>query len=460
MDDRRPHIFIIDEDSSMRLSLRNSLESFDFTVRDFDSPQQALEQIDAVFDGVVLCNVGMSGMDGFNLLREIRDIDRDLPVILISGRSNVSMAVEAMRRGAFDVIEKPFAGDMLRDVLRSALEKRGLALNLRRTRTYPGADRSLGARLVGEHPLMRDLKRKILDVAQTPAPVLLWGETGTGKEIAARCLHDYSPRADRPFVVVDCASIPLTLAESELFGYVKGAFTGAEHNRTGKLEAADGGTLFLDEINSLPYELQGKLLRALQEKFLTPVGATSPRKVDFRLLSSTNEDLRPAIEQRRFRSDLFYRLATVELTLPPLRAHKEDIPLLFNLFLEHAAAVYGREVPRPGHADLALLTAYSWPGNVRELRNIADRYIFSGEKALEALILPASPDAAHHSADAPTLAERIADFERHSISDAIRRHRGDMYAVMHELGLPRRTLNEKMAKLGVSREEALGRKAG
>ena len=450
-----PLVYIVDDDSSLRFSVRQCLECSDFAVRDFDKAENALELTTPFFEGVILSDVRMPGMDGLAFLKKVREIDTDLPVILITAHGDVATAVEAMQSGAYDFIEKPFDETTLIDVLRRALEKRGLVMDLRRAKTDLAAAHGLDSRFVGAHSCMRDIKRRIMDVAPTSAPVLLWGETGTGKEVVARCLHDCSERCDKPFVVVDCASIPLSIAESELFGYVKGAFTGADKNHMGKLEAADGGTLFLDEINSLPIEVQGKLLRALQEKSVTPVGSHSPKAVDFRLISSTNEDLRKTIEQKRFREDLYYRLATIELYLPPLREHKEDIPLLFGLFLEHAAAMYGRDVPRPGNADIARLMTHAWPGNVRELRNMADRYLLSGSRALDALTHPVTASARPESSASATLTDHVSNFERQLILDAVRRHKGDMRAVMDDLGLPRRTLNEKMAKLGISRASVM-----
>lgn len=453
-----PQVYFVDDDSSLRLSVKQCLECSDFAVRDFERGEAALAEVTPLFEGVILSDVRMPGMDGLSLLRRVREIDADLPVILITAHGDVATAVEAMQGGAYDFIEKPFDETTLIDVLRRALEKRRLVMDLRRARTDLEAAQGLDLRFVGAHPRMRDIKRRIMDVAPTAAPVLLWGETGTGKEVVARCLHDCSPRRDKPFVVVDCASIPLTLAESELFGYVKGAFTGADKNHMGKLEAAQGGTLFLDEINSLPLEAQGKLLRALQEKSVTPVGSHTPRSVDFRVISSTNEDLRKAIERKAFREDLYYRIATIELNLPPLREHKDDIPLLFGLFLEHAAATYGREVPRPGNADTARLIAHAWPGNVRELRNMADRYLLSGSSALDALSGPSGEDAVPGGgaeSKSETLMDHVSRFERQLIIDSVRRHKGDMRAVMDDLGLPRRTLNEKMAKLGISRASVM-----
>ena len=448
---KQPTIYIVDDDKSLRLSVRQCLECSGFRVREFENSDSVLASLDSFFNGVVLSDVCMPGMDGLTLLRHIATIDTDIPVVLITAHGDVPMAVDAMHQGAHDFVEKPFNENALTDILKSALEKRRLVLELRRIKTDLSAAQGLDARLVGTHASMRMVKRKIMEVAPTPASVLLWGETGTGKEVAARCLHDCSPRADKPFVVVDCASIPLTL----LFGYMRGAFTGADRNQIGKLEAAAGGTLFLDEINSLALELQSKLLRALQEKTVTPLGAHTPRPVNFRVLASSNEDLKRKCQQGTFREDLYYRIATMEIILPPLREHKDDIPLLFGLFWEHASAAYGKKNLRLSSADLSRLLAYAWPGNVRELKNIAERYVLSGSKALDSLM------AATHTnnqeslkgkvTDRSTLLHHVYAFERQIITDAIKRHSCDMRAVMEELGLPRRTLNEKMTKLGISR---------
>ena len=455
MNENRPMVYVIDDDDSLRFSVRQCLECLDFTVRDFTRAEDVLEHTTTFFEGVILSDVRMPDMDGLCLLRHVREIDSDLPVILITAHGDVATAVEAMQRGAYDFIEKPFDEHVLVDVLRRALEKRRLVLDLRRAHNDLAAADGLDLRFIGTQSPMREIKRRIMDIAPIGASVLLWGETGTGKEVVARCIHDYSPRKGKPFVVMDCASIPVSIAESELFGYVKGAFTGADRNHVGKLESAEGGTLFLDEVNSLPSEVQGKLLRALQEKSVTPVGAHLPKPVDFRVISSTNEDLRAAIRQRQFREDLFYRLATIELNLPPLRDHKADIPLLFGLFLDHAAATYGREVPRPDNADMTLLMAYGWPGNVRELRNMAERYLLSGSASLKALVDVTAMRFLPNSAKPPTLTDHVGLLERQLIMDAVRRYKGDMRAVMEDLGVPRRTLNEKMTRYGISRVSIL-----
>ena len=444
-------VFFIDDEKAIRASVRQCLELADFACRDFARAQEALEQITLQFPGVVLSDVKMPGMDGLALQKAVQAIDPDIPVVLVTAHGDIGMAVEAMRAGAYDFIEKPFEPLAILEVARRALEKRRLVLDNRELRLDLAAAEDLDARLVGSSPQMRALKREIVNIAPTVASVLLVGETGTGKEGVARCLHELSPRRTRTFLALNCAAIPPQLAESELFGHERGAFTGALRPHRGRLEAAAGGTLFLDEITSMPLEVQGKLLRALQDREVLPVGGNTPRPVEFRLVSAANEDPQEAIAKGRLRADLYYRLSTVELAIPPLRQRGQDLPLLFSLFLERAASTYDREVSPPRPQFMAALLRHHWPGNVRELKNLAERYALSSRP--EALALPgqaATPQGP--AAQGASLAEQVQHFERQIIKDAIKRHQGDMRAVLEELGLPRRTLNEKMAKFGLSRQ--------
>jgi two-component system C4-dicarboxylate transport response regulator DctD len=448
-------VFFIDDEKAIRASVRQCLELDDFVCQDFMRAQEALAQISPQFPGVVISDVKMPGMDGLALQKAIHAIDPDIPVVLVTAHGDIGMAVEAVRAGAYDFMEKPFESEAILEVAGRALEKRRLVLDNRELRLDLAAAEGLDARLVGSSPAMRALKREIVNIAPTVASVLLVGETGTGKEVVARCLHELSPRRARPFMALNCAAIPHQLAESELFGHERGAFTGAVRPHRGKLEAAAGGTLFLDEITSMPLEVQGKLLRALQDREVLPVGSNTPRPVEFRLVSAANEEVQAAVAQGRLRADLYYRLNTVELAIPPLRERGQDVPLLFSLFLDRAASTYDREVQPPGREFMAALLRHRWPGNVRELKNLAERYALSG--APEALPPPGLADAPHKGTAllGASLAEQVQHFERQIIKDAIKRHQGDMKAVMEELGLPRRTLNEKMAKFGLSRSTSL-----
>ena len=442
-------VVLIEDDRSLRASMRQWLELSGFSVLDFERAEPALARMDAGFPGVALSDVKMPGMDGLAFQRIVRVKDPDIPVVLMTAHGDISMAVEAMRHGAYDFVEKPFDDKRLLDILNRAMEKRRLVLENRQLRIDLAASQGLDARLVGSSASMRAFKRELLNIAPTVANVLILGETGTGKEVAARCLHDLSPRRQKPLIVVDCASIPLGLAESELFGHERGSFTGAERQSTGKLEAASGGTLFLDEINSLHLDVQSKFLRALQEKAVTPVGSHVPRPVDFRLVCAANCNLQEAIRKGTFREDLYYRINTVELSIPPLREHKEDIPLLFSMFLERSASTYGRDIPDPGRAVTAALMAHNWPGNIRELKNFAERFVLLGESASAMLSIGADEPG---TAEVP-LCDQVELFERQIIKDALKRHKGDIRSVMADLCLPRRTLNEKMAKYGLKRSE-------
>jgi two-component system C4-dicarboxylate transport response regulator DctD len=454
-DKNRGLVFFIDDEKAIRASVRQCLELADFVCQDFMRAQEALAQITPQFPGVVISDVKMPGMDGLALQKAVHALDPDIPVVLVTAHGDIGMAVEAMRAGAYDFMEKPFESEAILEVTGRALEKRRLVLDNRELRLDLAAAEGLDARLVGSSPAMRALKREIVNIAPTVASVLLVGETGAGKEVVARCLHELSPRRARPFLALNCAAIPPQLAESELFGHERGAFTGAVRSYRGKLEAAAGGTLFLDEITSMPLEVQGKLLRALQDREVLPVGSNTPRTVEFRLISAANEDPREAIAKGRLRADLYYRLSTLELAIPPLRQRGQDLPLLFSLFLDRAASTYDREVQPPGPEFMASLLRHTWPGNVRELKNLAERYALSSRPEALPPTGVGAGDMAGPAAASASLAEQVQHFERQIIKDALKRHHGDIKAVMDDLGLPRRTLNEKMAKFGLSRSTSL-----
>jgi two-component system C4-dicarboxylate transport response regulator DctD len=446
-------ILLVDDEKAMRQSIRQWLELAGFEVEDFDRAHKALDRLTPIFPGAVISDIKMPEMDGLAFNKAAASIDPDIPMILITAHGDVATAVQAMREGVYDLIEKPFDPERIIDVLRRALEKRALVLenrDLKRTRT---ALAGLDARLVGSSKAMLALKQEIIDIAASEAAVMLIGETGTGKELVARCIHDLSGYRNGPFCAVNCAAIPAQMAESELFGHERGAFTGADRQRIGRLEAAQGGTVLLDEITSMPMEMQGKLLRAIQEKEIIRVGSNITIPVAIRLISATNEDPLNAIRQGRLREDLYYRLNTVELRMPVLRDRKEDIALLFSLFLERAAETYDREiVPLAPQVHMALM-GHRWPGNVRELKNAAERYVLFSTNAGERLLRSLSRQDENESSSDTTLAEQVRLFERQIIKDTLKRQKGNMKAVMSELDLPRRTLNEKMTKYGLSRDD-------
>uniref|UniRef100_UPI002B1E2EBB sigma-54-dependent transcriptional regulator n=2 Tax=Pseudomonas oryzihabitans TaxID=47885 RepID=UPI002B1E2EBB len=348
-------VYLVDDEASIREAVRQWLELSGHQVRLFARAEECLAAVTPDFAGVVVSDVRMPGMDGLALLERLQALDRDLPVILLTAHGDVALAVSAMRQGAYDFLEKPFSPEALLGDLGRALEKRRLVLENRQLHRRVDDQSVLARRLLGVSPGIVRLRQQILDLAPTPVNVLLRGETGSGKELVARCLHDVGPRAGKAFVALNCAAIPEQLFESELFGHESGAFTGAQGKRIGKLEYANGGTLFLDEIESMPLAQQVKLLRVLQEQRLERLGSNQSIALDLRIVAATKPDLLEEARAGRFREDLAYRLNVAELHLPPLRARREDIPLLFDHFLAEASARLGRPVTPPSATRLAQL---------------------------------------------------------------------------------------------------------
>ena len=434
-------VMVVDDESSIRSAVEQWLSLSGFEVQLFSRADECLAQLPKHFPGVILSDVRMPGMTGLELLAEVQRRDADLPVILLTGHGDVPMAVDAMRDGAYDFLEKPFSPQTLLGSLRRALDKRRLVLENRALHEQADNRAKLEATLLGVSRGLQTLRRQVLDLAALPVNVLIRGETGSGKELVARCLHDFGPRADKPFVALNCAAIPEQLFEAELFGHESGAFTGAQGKRIGKLEYADGGTLFLDEIESMPLAQQVKLLRVLQEQKLERLGSNQSIHVDLRIIAATKPDLLEEARAGRFREDLAYRLNVAELRLPPLRDRREDIPLLFESFAYKAAQRLGRTLPPLSGPQLSHLLSHDWPGNVRELANVAERQVLGLDEPAPAGIDPGQSLAAQQEA-----------FEAHCLRAALTRHRGDVKAVLEELQLPRRTFNEKMQRHGLSRE--------
>lgn len=434
-------VIVVDDESSIRSAVEQWLSLSGFEVQLFSRADECLAQLPAHFPGVILSDVRMPGMTGLELLAEVQRRDADLPVILLTGHGDVPMAVEAMRDGAYDFLEKPFSPETLLGSLRRALEKRRLVLENRALHEQADNRSKLDATLLGVSRGLQTLRRQVLDLAALPVNVLIRGETGSGKELVARCLHDFGPRADKPFVALNCAAIPEQLFEAELFGHESGAFTGAAGRRIGKLEYADGGTLFLDEIESMPLAQQVKLLRVLQEQKLERLGSNQSIAVDLRIIAATKPDLLDEARAGRFREDLAYRLNVAQLRLPPLRERREDIPLLFDSFAHKAAERLGRTFPPLSGPQLSHLLSHDWPGNVRELANVAERQVLGLDEPEPAGVEPGQSLAAQQEA-----------FEANCLRAALTRHKGDVKAVLEELQLPRRTFNEKMQRHGLARE--------
>ena len=437
-------VIVVDDEASIRNAVEQWLSLSGFDVQLFTCAEDCLGQLPAHFAGVIVSDVRMPGMGGLALLNRLQQLDADLPVILLTGHGDVPMAVEAMRAGAYDFLEKPFSPEALLGSLRRALEKRQLILENRRLHEQADLREQIDGRLLGVSRSLQTLRRQVLELAPLPVNVLIRGETGSGKELVARCLHDFGPRADKPFVALNCSAIPEQLFEAELFGHESGAFTGAQGKRIGKLEYADGGTLFLDEIESMPLAQQAKLLRVLQEQKLERLGSNQSISVNLRVVAATKPDLLDEARAGRFREDLAYRLTVAELRLAPLRERREDIALLYDAFSRHAAERLGRSLQVLSGPQLSRLLCHAWPGNVRELANVAERDVLGlGE--------PQLPDT---DVGQSLVAQQEA-FEAQCLRAALTRHKGDIKAVLHELQLPRRTLNEKMQRHGLVREAFL-----
>ncbi len=362
---------MIDDDESFRKILDYNLKKQGYEVVCVSDGRKGLKRLEAESFNLVVTDIKMPGMDGMEVLRRVRTQYPETLVIMITAHGSIEMAVEAMREGAYDYITKPLNRDALFLTLEKALQYQGLKEENLRLKEELG-DRFRTGRILGTSAAIRGLVQQIERVAETDATVLITGETGAGKDLAARAIHYNSPRRERPLIEVNCAAIPKDLLESELFGHVKGAFTGAGRDRKGKFQAANGGTLFLDEIGTMDISLQAKLLRVLQDHQITRVGEEKPVRIDLRILAATNMDLRAAVDAGRFREDLYYRLNVVPLHVPPLREHPEDIPLLAEHFIKVLAP--GRTV-KIKEEVLEAFKAYHWPGNVRELENVIERML-------------------------------------------------------------------------------------
>jgi two-component system, NtrC family, C4-dicarboxylate transport response regulator DctD len=436
----RPRVFLVDDDAAMRASTEQALDLAGLSVTGFQSAEEVLDLAGPGLNGIVLSDIRMPGMDGMTLLQRLRDLDPDLPVILITGHAEVQLAVEAMRRGAYDFIEKPFVAQNLIAILRRALDHRGLVLDNRRMRAVAGQRDDLEARLPGRSAAMIDLRYRMRAIGPSEADALVVGPTGVGKEVVARAMHDLSPRAAKPFVAVNCAALPAAMIESELFGHEAGAFPGAMRARFGRFEHARGGTILLDDVGLMSLELQAKLLRVLQDRVITRLGSNDPVSLDVRFIATAKTDLAADVANGSFREDLYWRLNVALLQVPPLSARREDIPLLFLQLVREAAARHSAPDRAPDPELLADLAARDWPGNVRELRNAADRFVLG---------LDWMPGAS--GPDVPRLADRVAGFERSVIAGTIAAHGGHLRRVYEQLGVSRKTLYEKMQKHGLDR---------
>ena len=442
-------VIFVDDDPHIRQAIAQTLTLEDLSIACFEDARSGLESISQDYEGVVLCDYNMPGMDGLEMLDRIRAMDETIPVIILTGQGDISTAVTAMQQGAYDFIEKPFDHDELLELLRHALEKRHLALENRRLKAQLKHLARPGPRILGESAGMQKVMATIDPVLDISANILLHGETGSGKDALARYIHENSPRSAHNFVAINCGAVPENLIESELFGHEAGAFTGAEKRRIGKIEYAHKGTLFLDELESMPMALQVKLLRVLEEQRVERLGSNQVQNVDVRIIAATKADLKQLSDEGEFRADLYYRLNVVKLDIPPLRERKDDIPVLFHHFVLIAAARYDREsIPLDG-SQAARLMQHSWPGNVRELRNLAERYVLLGPAALDENDSSVTANVSGRQ----TLSEMMDDFERSAVVSALNACHGSIKDTMVQLGIARKTLYDKMKKYGLDKSQ-------
>jgi two-component system C4-dicarboxylate transport response regulator DctD len=437
-------ILLVDDDRQVRNAGKQTLELAGYTVTCCESAEQALKWVNRDC-GALITDVRMPRIDGFALMEKALEIDPDLPVIMITGHGDVSMAVRAIRGGAYDFIEKPYPAEILIETVRRALERRRLVMENRLLKEeLADADETS---IIGRTPAIERMRTIIAAVAKTDTDVLVMGETGTGKELVARALHHQSARRAHKFVALNCGATPESIFESELFGHEAGAFTGAAKRRIGRMEFANKGTLFLDEIESMPMNLQVKILRVLQERVVEPLGSNEIVPVDIRVVAATKTSLKAASGEGRFREDLYYRLNVVMIHIPPLRERREDISLLFQHFVLKAATRYGREPPKLTPHILHRLTSYSWPGNVRELKNAADRFVLGFGDEVEIL----GPEPA--GTQRLSLSEQVDLFEKSVIENELALHQGSVKTTVEALGIPRKTFYDKLRRYGLTADD-------
>jgi two-component system nitrogen regulation response regulator NtrX len=449
---KKRRVLVIDDEKAIRETLSEILSDEGYAVTALASGEEGLKRLQEESFDLAFLDVWLRDRDGLSILEAADGRLREVPVVMISGHANVETAVKAVRLGAYDFLEKPLSLERVILTAQKAIERSDL---LAEVASFRGRSES-EATLLGDSPAMWQLKAEIARVAPTDARVLITGENGTGKELVARSIHRLSARADSPLVEVNCAAIPEELIESELFGHVRGSFTGATEDRRGKFEEADGATLFLDEVGDMSARTQSKVLRALQEGRFTRVGGSKAISSDARVLSATNKNLTDEIRRGAFRDDLYFRLAVVPISVPPLRERTEDIPLLARHFLGEASARFGRRPKSLSTTAVEALVAYRWPGNVRELKNLVERLmILCPAEEIRREDLPAEilegESAPQISADAP-LKDARDEFERRHILAALRRHRGNVTRAAEALQVERSNLYRKLKSYGIEVE--------
>jgi len=445
-------LLLVDDDPLVRETTAQWLRLSDYEVQEFDNAQTLLASFNVNQNAIVISDIRMQPLDGLSLMAQLLALAPRLPVILITGHGDIDMAVKALRDGAFDFLEKPFNPNRLLETVAKACSQRQLDAQQRQQKDYLENVKGIEELILGKSVEIQTIREQIKTFAQIDTNVIIYGDTGCGKELVAQALHEHSHRRDKPFIAINCAAIPSDLFESELFGHEAGAFTSAQKQRIGKLELASGGSLFLDEIESMPLAMQIKLLRVLQENTLERVGGNKSIKVDLRVLAAAKGNLQT---QEAFRQDLFFRLNVSQVHLPPLHKRGDDIALLFEHFCQLACddkQVPFRSLSPMDHETLML---YGWPGNVRELRNVALRYALEANSTIAKILSGYQAQSSHINRSPLPLSVKVQEYERNLIDQALSDSKGNIQHTLDYLQLPRRTLNQKMQRYGLNRSKYL-----
>ncbi|NRA88094.1 MAG: sigma-54-dependent Fis family transcriptional regulator [Rhizobiales bacterium] len=436
-------ILFIDDEAHIRNSIAQSFDLAGLEYECFEKPNDMLSKITKDFNGIIVSDIRMLPMDGMELLEYNQNIDPEIPVILITGHADIALAVDALRKGAYDFFEKPYNNNKLINTINMALKKRSLYLEVQKLLNLNNNDLS---GIIGDSTVSTNLKMQIRAIAVSNVDVLLNGATGVGKELVARTLHAQSDRAKAPFVAINCGALPLSIIESELFGHEKGSFTGATNQRIGKFEYAKGGTVFLDEIESMPLDLQVKLLRILQERNLERLGSNKLINLDIRIIAATKKNLLEESKLGNFREDLYYRLNVAVIDIPTLNERKQDITLLSHYFIDLAAKKHKVANIKINHKKITELTNKDWPGNVRELKNYCERIALGIDKNLFEVNID-------HMLDNISLSERVKNFEKLEIINCLTTNKGDVQLCCEALGLPRKTFYDKLTRHNINRTD-------
>ena len=458
-------VLIVEDDSMVLETTQRWLTLDGFDVVTCTDSTKACDIVNQQAIDVVVSDVKMPKLTGLELQQKITKQDVTLPVILMTGHGDIAMAVNAMEQGAYYFIEKPFEPEHLSQIVKRAANKRELEIENSRLQQQLTQVSGIESTLIGQSQVMVNLRQQVLSLAGFDASVVINGDTGTGKELVASCLHEYSNRCEHPFVAINCGAIPENLLESELFGHEKGAFTGANHTRVGKLEYASEGTLFLDEVESMPMNFQVKLLRALQENTIERVGSNKSISINPRVICATKVNLKQLSDQGDFRLDLYYRLKIAEIFIPKLNERLSDVPILFQHFLQLACQKFNIEQPIPTMDDLSLLATRDWHGNIRELKNLSQQFAIvnaTGTVALSTLLQEGNTKNANNISDdlviednEKSLSSQVGLFEEHLLRNAMTQCKGSIKSVMEILLISRRNLNLKMQRYNINRSDYL-----